>query len=839
MSRRDANQYNILNTVNTGLADRLDPQSLQESSNELQKQLFDKLELSNFLEPFTLKVATDSIKGSKNGLGAVWAHMYDAVKNKNIMGSADVYRAVSRNLPSGVVEGALSDLQSGGPSEALAGAFRRTVEAAQRGEVPAVENALGLLSPEAKEGIRAGRAATTQYLSGSTSDAIKRMASGGGDGRESLFSKSASQLHSELAARDPEAAARLQESLDNATASAAARVEGAVESPLGTASTEATNASQSAVGNVTRLLGGVERSAKINPALLPELPEDAGSGGLQQSVFDRSGDSSSFSDAADRMIREARLAEGFGAEEAGGATKRTAAELENFKDSIADTGRPESWASTAYRKVKKLGRIFDRRIGKEFGAVQPLQVREGQLIVNPADSVLGESLGPRPLAPIGDDPEVPDLVGMADEGGGSAVFNPSQIIKNLNLLGRAPSAEREVPTELETMIPEKRARFLRPTEAPERIQPLTAAPQAELIQQPDRLSELRTAGGVDRSGALERIERGVAARRASGRSVTIETKPFGDVKRDYRRTRGRSTTVKPLRRTETDFPEAPAAEAPAPRAPIRTAEQADALFADDDEEDTSIAPVPKPRALKEDTSGLWDKDDDEGIKEPDSTFDLEGFQRNEANRIANAKSALDRDFPENMFDEDDEEEEAAPAAAAEQAEPRGITDDDIFDMNFDGESKVGEVDAPNVVRGGGSAQDTQTITRIAPEDTTGYAETGAADDIEAATGAAADTAAQRADTGSTLLSDLKDPVASSGAATTDEVIEGAATGFLTEQAAGGLEGIDAIPVIGDIAGVVAGLGGALAVEFMNRPEASPVEHIKSVVNVASQFGASQ
>ena len=838
MSRRDANQYNILNTVNTGLADRLDPQSLQESSNELQKQLFDKLELSNFLEPFTLKVATDSIKGSKNGLGAVWAHMYDAVKNKNIMGSADVYRAVSRNLPSGVVEGALSDLQSGGPSEALAGAFRRTVEAAQRGEVPAVENALGLLSPEAKEGIRAGRAATTQYLSGSTSDAIKRMASGGGDGRESLFSKSASQLHSELAARDPEAAARLQESLDNATASAAARVEGAVESPLGTASTEATNASQSAVGNVTRLLGGVERSAKINPALLPELPEDAGSGGLQQSVFDRSGDSSSFSDAADRMIREARLAEGVGAEQVGGATERTAAELENFKDSIADTGRPESWASTAYRKVKKLGRIFDRRIGKEFGAVQPLQVREGQLIVNPADSVLGESLGPRPLAPIDDDPEVPDLVGMADRDGGSTEFDATAIMNKLNLFGgREPSAERAVPTELETMIPEKRARFLRPAEAPERIQPLTAAPQAELIQQPDRLSELRTDGSIDRSGALERIERGVAARRASGRSVTIETKPFGDVKRDYRRTRGRSTTVKPLRRTETDFPEAPAPEAPVRTGPITTAAQAEALFASDDEEDED-APAPKPRALKEDTSGLWDKDD-EGIKEPDSTFDLEGFQRNEANRIANAKSALDRDFPENMFDEDDEEEEAAPAAAAEQAEPRGITDDDIFDMNFDGESKVGEVDAPNVVRGGGSAQDTQTITRIAPEDTTGYAETGAADDIEAATGAAADTAAQRADTGSTLLSDLKDPVASSGAATADEVIEGAATGFLTEQAAGGLEGIDAIPVIGDIAGVVAGLGGALAVEFMNRPEASPVEHIKSVVNVASQFGASQ
>ena len=785
MSRRDANQYNILNTVNTGLADRLNPQSLQESSNELQKQLFDKLELSNFLEPFTLKVATDSIKGSKNGLGAVWAHMYDAVKNKNIMGSADVYRAVSRNLPSGVVAGAVRDLQTGGPSEALAGAFRRTVEAAQRGEVPVVGNVLDLIPKEGQEAISAGRAATTQYLSGSTGDAIKRMATGGGDGRESLFSKSASQLHAELAARDPEAAARLQESLDNATASAAARVEGAVESPLGTASTEATNASQSAVGKLTRVLGGVRRDVKINPAL---LPEDAGSGGLQQSVFDRGGDSSSFSDAADRMIREARAAEGFGAEQVGGATERTAAELENFKNSLTNTGRPESWASTAYRKVRKLGQIFDRRIGKEFGTIDPrfTQVREGQLVVNP-DNVLGETLGPRTFSAFPEEPEVPDLVGMADRDGGSTEFDATAIMGRLNLFGgREPSAERAVPTELETMIPEKRAR----------LQPLTAAPRAELVAPPDRLSELKTAGSIDRSDSLQRIEAGVAKRRLKGRDFSIpediETKSFGDVKRAAR------IAAKP--RT----------------GPIRTAAEAEALFADDDEEDTSIAPLPKLRVHKDDTSGLWDNDDDEGLNQP----------------------------------------AAAP-------EPQAITDDDIFDMNFDDEEdqrvasrfssaqqrlfKINDADEalarvrqPNVVRGGGSAQDTQTITRTAGEDTavTRGAETGAADDIEAATGAAADTAATRADTGSILLSDLKDPVVS-GAATTDEVIEGAATGFAAEQVAGGLEGIDAIPVIGDIAGVVAGLGGALAVEFMNKPEASPVEHIKSVVNVASQFGASQ
>ena len=792
MSRRDANQYNILNTVNTGLADRLNPQSLQESSNELQKQLFDKLELSNFLEPFTLKVATDSIKGSKNGLGAVWAHMYDAVKNKNIMGSADVYRAVSRNLPSGVVAGAVRDLQTGGPSEALAGAFRRTVEAAQRGEVPVVGNVLDLIPKEGQEAISAGRAATTQYLSGSTSEAIKRMATGGGDGRESLFSKSASQLHAELAARDPEAAAQLQESLDNATASAAARVEGAVESPLGTASTEATNASQSAVGKLTRVLGGVRRDVKINPAL---LPEDAGSGGVQQSVFDRGGDSSSFSDAADRMIRQAQLEEGFGAEQVGGSTERTAAELEDFKASLADTGRPESWASTAYRKVRKLGQIFDRRIGKQFGTIDPrfTQVREGQLVVNP-DNVLGETLGPRTLSAFPEEPEVPDLVGMADRDGGSTEFDATAIMNKLNLFGgREASVERALPTEFipqDLMNPDlSEPLSLRPAVAVRRLTAPVSVPKAELVAPPDRLSELRTAGSVDRSDALQRIDAGVAKRRLKGRDFSIpediETKSFGDVKRAARIAAKPPSGEPPALRLIEPSP-------PAPIGRIESAAQADALFADDDEEDTSIPPVPKPRVHKDDTSGLWDSDDD-GLNEPEP-----------------------------------------------QAEPQGITDDNIA------QPPVGDVDAPNVVRGGGSEQAVAAATTT--DEGSGGADSAVASTIsqlrrggpttadEAVSSAAATTTDEAV---SSAAATTTDETVSSGAASLDQVIEGAATGFAAEQVAGGLEGIDAIPVIGDIAGVVAGLGGALAVEFMNKPEASPVEHIKSVVNVASQFGASQ
>ena len=834
MSRRDANQYNILNTVNTGVADRLNPQSLQDSSNELQKQLFDKLELSNFLEPFTLKVATDSIKGSKNGLGAVWAHMYDAVKNKNIMANSDVFRSLSRNLPSGVAEGALRDLQSGGPRAALAGAVRRTLEAAQRGEIPAVNNVLDLIPPEAQEALRAGRSAVA--TTSQTAAAIQRMATTGGDGRASLLEKSASQLQAELVKRNPEAAAALQESLDNASASASAaasRASAAIESPLGTATAAADNASQTLVRTSTRTLGGVERAVKINPDL---LPEDDGSGGLQQSAFEALGgeDGLPSTQAFDELIRAQRRTEGFGADEAGGSTQRSAAELENFKDSLVDDGRPESWASTAFRKIKNVGQFFDRRIGKEFGAVQPLQVREGQLIVNPADSVLGESIGPRPLASVADDPVVPDLVRMADRDGGTTKFDATAIMNKLNLFGgREPSVERALPTEFipqDLMNPDlSEPLSLRPAVAVRRLTAPVSAPKAELVAPPDRLSELRTAGSVDRSDALQRIDAGVAKRRLKGRDFSIpediETKSFGDVKRAARIAAKPPSGAPPaLRLIE---PSPPAPEAPVRSGPITTAAQADALFASDDEEDED-APAPKPRALKEDTSGLW-KEDDVELNEPDSTFDLEGFQRNEANRIANAKSALDRDFPENMFD-DDEEEEAA------------------------------EVVAPNVVRGGGSSQDVNTLTggaddieSAAAAATTTDEGSGGADSAVASTlsqlsrGGAATTADEAAAAAATTTDEAvssaaattTDEVASSGAATLDQVIGGAATGFAAEQVAGGLEGIDVIPVLGDVAGVLAGLGGALAVEFLNKPEASPVEHIRNVVNVASEFGSSQ
>ena len=794
MSRRDANQYNILNTVNTGVADRLNPQSLQDSSNELQKQLFDKLELSNFLEPFTLKVATDSIKGSKNGLGAVWAHMYDAVKNKNLMANSDIFRSLSRNLPSGVAEGALRDLQSGGPRAALAGAVRRTVEAAQRGEIPAVDNVLDLIPPEAQEALRAGRSAVA--TTSQTAAAIQRMATTGGDGRASLLEKSASQLQAELVKRNPEAAAALQESLDNASASASAaasRASAAIESPLGTATAAADNASQTLVRTSTRTLGGVSRAVRINPDL---LPEDDGSGGLQQSAFEALGgeDGLPSTQAFDELIRAQRRTEGFGADEAGGSTQRSAAELENFKDSLVDDGRPESWASTAFRKIKNVGQFFDRRIGKEFGAVQPLQVREGQLIVNPADSVLGESIGPRPLASVADDPIVPDLVSMADRDGGTTKFDATAIMNKLNLFGgREASVERALPTEFipqDLMNPDlSEPLSLRPAVAVRRLTAPVSAPKAELVAPPDRLSELRTAGSIDRSDSLQRIEAGVAKRRLKGRDFSIpediETKSFGDVKRAARIAAKPPPGAPPALRLIEPSP-------PAPSGPITTAAQADALFADDDEEDTSIPPVPKPRVHKDDTSGLWDSDDD-GLNEPEP-----------------------------------------------QAEPQGITDDNIA------QPPVGKVDAPNVVRGGGSEQAVAAATTT--DEGSGGADSAVASTLtqlrrggpttadEAVSSAAATTTDEAV---SSAAATTTDETVSSGAASLDQVIQGAATGFAAEQVAGGLEGIDAIPVLGDVAGVLAGLGGALAIEFLNKPEASPVEHIRNVVNVASEFGSSQ
>ena len=795
MSRRDANQYNILNTVNTGVADRLNPQSLQDSSNELQKQLFDKLELSNFLEPFTLKVATDSIKGSKNGLGAVWAHMYDAVKNKNIMRNSDIFRSLSRNLPSGVAEGALRDLQSGGPRAALSGAVRRTVEAAQRGEIPAVNNPLDLIPDEAQEAILAGRSAGAS--TSETAAAIQRMATTGGDGRASLLEKSASQLQAELVKSNPQAAAALQESLDNASASAAASAStasAAIESPLGTATAAADNASQTLVRTSTRTLGGVKRAVKINPDL---LPEEDGSGGLQQSAFEALGgeDGLPSTEAFDELIRAQRRTEGFGADEVGGSTQRSAAELENFKDSIRSTGRPESWASTAYRKVRKLGQIFDRRIGKEFGTIDPrfTQVREGQLVVNP-DNVLGESLGPRTLSAFPEEPEVPDLVGLADRDGGSTEFDATAIMNKLNLFGgREASVERALPTEFipqDLMNPDlSEPLSLRPAVAVRRLTAPVSAPKAELVAPPDRLSELRTAGSVDRSDALQRIDAGIAKRRLKGRDFSIpediETKSFGDVKRAARIAAKPPPGEPPALRLIEPSP-------PAPIGPITTAAQADALFADDDEEDTSIPPVPKPRVHKDDTSGIWDSDDD-GLNEPEP-----------------------------------------------QAEPQGITDDNIA------QPPVGKVDAPNVVRGGGSEQAVAAATTT--DEGSGGADSAVASTLsqlrrggpttadEAVSSAAATTTDEAV---SSAAATTTDEVASSGAASLDQVIQGAATGFAAEQVAGGLEGIDAIPVLGDVAGVLAGLGGALAIEFLNKPEASPVEHIRNVVNVASEFGSSQ
>tara|TARA_R110000824_G_scaffold8748_1_gene39805 strand:- start:72 stop:398 length:327 start_codon:yes stop_codon:yes gene_type:complete len=49
--------------------------------------------------------------------------------------------------------------------------------------------------------------------------------------------------------------------------------------------------------------------------------------------------------------------------------------------------------------------------------------------------------------------------------------------------------------------------------------------------------------------------------------------------------------------------------------------------------------------------------------------------------------------------------------------------------------------------------------------------------------------------------------------------------------------IDAIPVIGDVAMLAAGIGGALYTSFANNPKATPEQHIRNVMSSATQLGS--
>ena len=49
--------------------------------------------------------------------------------------------------------------------------------------------------------------------------------------------------------------------------------------------------------------------------------------------------------------------------------------------------------------------------------------------------------------------------------------------------------------------------------------------------------------------------------------------------------------------------------------------------------------------------------------------------------------------------------------------------------------------------------------------------------------------------------------------------------------------IDAIPVVGDVAMLAAGLAGALYTSFANKPDAPPIEHVQNVLSSASQLGS--
>ena len=102
---RERNQYANINNVNLSLP-TVNAESMRRGANKLQEELFDKLEISNFAEPFTLKVAEDALKGSKRGLGGVWRKLGELVRDPR-------YADVVAN-PIALYAGAMSVIRWGG-----------------------------------------------------------------------------------------------------------------------------------------------------------------------------------------------------------------------------------------------------------------------------------------------------------------------------------------------------------------------------------------------------------------------------------------------------------------------------------------------------------------------------------------------------------------------------------------------------------------------------------------------------------------------------------------------------------------------------------------------------
>ena len=145
MSARENNQYNSVNNTNLSLP-TVNAQSVRDSASKLQKELFERLEISNFTEPFTIKMAEDALRGSERGLGGVWKKLGEIVRDPRYGNTLGNLARVGEGLPIDAIRNTVEGIQKGG----LQGGITAGLNALADGNVP-VPDSVDALVKNAKE----------------------------------------------------------------------------------------------------------------------------------------------------------------------------------------------------------------------------------------------------------------------------------------------------------------------------------------------------------------------------------------------------------------------------------------------------------------------------------------------------------------------------------------------------------------------------------------------------------------------------------------------------------------------------------------------------------------
>ena len=145
MSAREQNQYNSVNNTNLSLP-TVNAQSVRDSASKLQKELFERLEISNFTEPFTIKMAEDALRGSERGLGGVWKKLGEIVRDPRYGNTLGNLARVGEGLPIDAIRNTVEGIQKGG----LQGGITAGLNALADGNVP-VPDSVDALVKNAKE----------------------------------------------------------------------------------------------------------------------------------------------------------------------------------------------------------------------------------------------------------------------------------------------------------------------------------------------------------------------------------------------------------------------------------------------------------------------------------------------------------------------------------------------------------------------------------------------------------------------------------------------------------------------------------------------------------------